>query len=202
MSLLNQTSENAQAGDPLELEINGEKAIFRYCPPGTFLMGSPEDERNRYDQEPEKIEAILCNGVRLDDEPQHEVTLSRGFWLLETPVTEELWRATGRPLYDSYADGHLPNCPVTSVRWFDCAVFIDELNASGMAPSGMKFDFPTEAEWEYACRAGTLTAFNVGEELTEDDANFQNSCGPSPVRSCPPNAWGFYDMHGNVAERR
>ena len=198
----NQTNENAKAGDPLELEINGEKVIFRYCPPGTFLMGSPKDEQDRYDRElhPEKIEIIMCNGVLYDDEALHEVTLSRGFWLLETPVTEELWIAVKHSLVDSYSEGHQPDCPVTCVRWVDCAAFIDELNASGIAPSGMKFDFPTEAEWEYACRAGTLTAFNAGEELTEEDANFQNSCGPRPVRSYPPNAWGLYDMHGNVAE--
>ena len=141
----NQTNENAKAGDPLELEINGEKVIFRYCPPGTFVMGSPKDEQDRYDRElhPEKIEIIMCNGVLYDDEALHEVTLSRGFWLLETPVTEELWIAVKHSLVDSYSEGHQPDCPVTCVRWVDCAAFIDELNASGIAPSGMKFDFPT-----------------------------------------------------------
>ena len=174
--------ESWKAGDPLELTLYGVKAVFRYCPPGTFLMGSPEDEAGRN-----------------FNETQHEGTLTRGFWLLETPVTQALWMAvTGmNPSRFRGADAR----PVESVSWNDCNKFIRKLNDAKVAPDGMKFDFPTEAEWEYACRAGTTTRYNSGDELTEDDANFAKTFdGTTPVRSFAPNAWGFYDMHGNVGE--
>ena len=170
-----------QAGDPLELAIYGVKAVFRYCPPGTFLMGSPEDEKGRE-----------------DGETQHEVTLTRGFWLLETPVTQALWKAvTGvNPSHFQDMDAR----PVEQVSWYDCNGFIRKLNAK-VAPDGMKFDLPTEAEWEYACRAGTTTRYNCGDALTESDANFNETFGgTTPVKSFAPNAWGFYDMYGNIWE--
>ena len=201
--------ESRKAGDPLELTLYGVKAIFRYCPPGTFLMGSPVDEKGRgYDETP------------------HEVTLTRGFWLLETPVTQAIWEAVklgqifaGRSFADWWNKKILMRglmrgireCnpsrfqgmdarPVESVSWKKCDEFIRKLNNAEVAPDVL-FDFPTEAEWEYACRAGTTTRYNSGDELTEDDANFAKTFdGTTPVRSFAPNAWGFYDMHGNVGE--
>ena len=174
--------ESRKAGDPLELTLYGVKAIFRYCPPGTFIMGSPVDEKGRdYVETP------------------HEVTLTKGFWLLETPVTQALWVAvTGEnPSLFQGMDAR----PVEEVSWHDCNNFVRKLNNAKVAPNRMKFDFPTEAEWEYACRAGTTSRFNCGDELTESDANFDYEFGaPSPVKSFAPNAWGFYDMHGNVWE--
>ena len=174
--------QSPQTGDTLELDVFGVKATFRYCPPGTFLMGSPEGEEGRR-----------------DDESQREVTLTRGFWLLETPATQTLWEAaTGENPSKFAGDGARP---VETVSWFDCAKFVRKLNDDGIAPDGLTFDFPTNAEWEYACRAGTTTAFNVGDKLTKEDANFRENVGETtPVKSYAPNSWGFYDMHGNVFE--
>ncbi len=174
--------ELLKAGDPLELTLYGVKTVFRYCPPGKFLMGSPEDE--------------TCRDF---NEIQHEVTLTRGFWLLETPVTQALWKTvTGEnPSNFQGIDAR----PVEQVSWDDCNSFIQKLNAERLAPDGLKFDFPTEAEWEYACRAGTTTPYNCGDKLTEYDANFGDIFGgTTPVKSYAPNAWGLYDMHGNVEE--
>ena len=173
-----------QAGDPLELTIQGVPAVFRYCPPGKFIMGSREGERAGHKPLPET---------------RHEVTLTREFWLMETQVTQTLWTATM---------GENPSCfkgdgarPVESILWTHCESFIRRLNFRETPPYGLKFDFPTEAEWEYACRAGTETAFNVGEDITDEDANFGKHIGQTtPVKSYAPNAWGLYDMHGNVEE--
>ncbi len=181
------TPESWKAGDPLELTLYGVKATFRYCPPGTFLMGRPED-----DEDDEDAEDGCEVGV------QHEVTLTRGFWLLETPVTQALWMAvTGKNpslFRGAYAR------PIENVSWYECNEFVRKLNNAKVAPDVL-FDFPTEAEWEYACRAGTTSRYNCGDELTENNANFNRIIGSStPVKSYAPNAWGFYDMHGNVWE--
>ena len=171
------------AGEPLEIMINGVSALFRYCPPGTFLMGSPANEEDRE-----------------EDEIQREVVLTRGFWALETPVTQALWTAVVGSNPSFFSDSLA--CPVETVSWFDCKEFIDRLNADGMAPAGLKFDFPTEAEWEYACRAGTTTAYWFGDQISELNANFSEAFvyETTPVKSYSPNAWGLYDMTGNVCE--
>ncbi len=193
MSLSEQSSSQPQAGDPLELVIKGVKAVFRYCPPGRFLMGSPEDEAGRY-----------------DNETQHEVTLTRGFWLLETPVTQRLWEAVMQENPSEFKGAAAR--PVETVSWEDCDRFIENLNSAGLAPEGLMYDFPTESEWEYACRAGATTPFNFGTALNGDKANCygHNPYGTTeegvyvgettPVKSYAPNAWGLYDMHGNVYE--
>ena len=190
-------SENGERfpGERNALIAFGEEFAFHYCPPGTFLMGSPEDEEGRRDWE-----------------TQHEVTLTRGFWLMETPVTQEQWRAvTGKS--PSRFSGEA-NLPVERVSWKVFQKFIKKLNNGGYAPDGWKFSLPTEAQWEYACRAGTTTPFSWGSTLNGDKANCWGSYpygtktkGPwlmwsSPVKSYSPNAWGFYDMHGNVSEWR
>ena len=174
--------ESRKAGDPLELSLCGVKAIFRYCPPGTFIMGSLQND------------AIWDGAV-----DPHKVKLKRGFWLLETPVTQALWKAvTGENPSDFQG---MDARPVEKVSWNDCNAFICKLNNAEIAPDCMKFDFPTGEEWEYACRAGTTTRYNCGDELTESDANFDEIFGvTTPVKSFAPNAWGFYDMHGNVWE--
>ena len=193
MSQSQQSSRQPQAGDPLELASKGVKAVFRYCPPGRFLMGSPDDEAGRF-----------------YNETQHEVTLTRGFWLLETPVTQRLWEAvTGEN--PSVFKGAAAR-PVEYVSWEDCDRFIEVLNSAGLAAEGLRFDFPTESEWEYACRAGTTTPFSFGTALNGDmascDGNYPYGTmekgvylgETTPVKSYAPNAWGLYDMHGNVWE--
>jgi len=176
----------------------GEVQIFReggleipmvWCPPGTFLMGSPESEKER---DP--------------DETQHRVTLNQGFWLGQTEVTQEQWNAV-MDSNPSYFKGD--TLPVDGVSWIDATEFIKRLNAK----LGKElYRLPTEAEWEYACRAGTTTPFHTGENLTTDQANYDGRYPyadfpkgeyrekTTPVGSFPGNAWGLQDMHGNLWE--
>jgi len=161
---------------------------FVYIEPGTFMMGSPDDEPGR------------CN-----DEVLHEVTLSKGFYLQTTAVTNEQWfmiMGTHR-----FPKDDEENLPVT-VFWENARKYIARLKEI----ENRKYRLPTEAEWEYACRAGTRTPFFFGPCLSTDEANHRGSfplegCPPGedrkkkvPVGSFPPNAWGLYDMHGNVCE--
>lgn len=179
-----------KAGMRKSLEINGVVYYFRYCPAGKFTIGSPENERGRYSKE----------------ETQRETVLTEGFWLLETEVTREMWRSNanstrlGIGLLLLADRSHFPE---NGVSWNDCQNFIAKLNASGAAPEGFEFRLPWEAEWEYACRAGTTTAFSYGDNLSVRAANFnvgRSSIQLAPVGSYPANAWGLFDMHGNVSE--
>jgi len=182
-----------RAGERIVLTINDIDYAFRWCPPGTFTMGSPTSEKDRY-----------------DNETQHQVTLSRGFWMLETPVTQAMWESVmgNNP---SHFKGS-KKLPVEQVSWDDCQGFIQKLNGLNIAPSGFKFSLPTEAQWEYACRAGTMTPFHFGSVLNGDKANCDGNYPygtstkgkylekTSEVGSYPSNAWGLLDMHGNVWE--
>jgi formylglycine-generating enzyme required for sulfatase activity len=154
---------------------------------GEFMMGSPEREPGH--------EA----GERL-----HRVRLSRPFLMSATEVTEQQWNALVSP----GARVEHPDRPVVNVTWIDVQAFINRLNALGQG----HFRLPTEAEWEYACRAGTTTAYNVGDRLTTDQANYNgtfplpgqapgvNRASLTDAGSFAPNAWGLYDMHGNAWE--
>jgi uncharacterized protein (TIGR02996 family) len=161
---------------------------FAWCPPGTFLMGSPPNEKGRSNHE-----------------RQHRVTLTRGFWLGVTPVTQAQWQAvTGSN------PSHFPGAdrPVEQVSWGVCRRYCQELAGR----DGRRYRLPTEAEWEYACRAGTTTPFHFGVTLGTDQANYNGNLTYGkgkkgvypqetvPVGSFPANAWGLYDMHGNVWE--
>ncbi|MCE5242535.1 MAG: SUMF1/EgtB/PvdO family nonheme iron enzyme [Syntrophobacteraceae bacterium] len=162
---------------------------FRYIPPGVFLMGSHEEEPGRH-----------------DDELYHEVTLTSGFLIQTTLVTRRQWKMTMGADPSSFPAGGL-ECPVDGVNWNDCQEFIRKLNAAGTC----RYRLPTEAEWEYACRAGTSAAFgHEGVDFAEDghytglDEIAWYSCNsmakPHPVAVKKPNAWGLYDMHGNLCE--
>ncbi|WP_419788116.1 formylglycine-generating enzyme family protein [Pseudodesulfovibrio sp.] len=171
-------------------QISGITQVMRWIRPGTFLMGSPRFEPGRY-----------------DDERQHEVTLSKGFWLADTTCTQELWEAVtgGNP---SSFTGDLQR-PVDSVSWDDCQDFLQKVNSQ--YPS-LVLALPTEAQWEYACRAGTETPFSFGENITTDLVNFDGTNPYKngekgeernqavPVKDLPCNQWGLYQMHGNVWE--
>ena len=163
--------------------VGGIEVKFRYCPPGRFLMGSPESEQGRF----------------VDEGPQHEVELSRGFWLGETPVTQAVWEGV-MGVNPSEFKGS--NRPVENVSWDDCSGFLGRANARS---PGLALRLPTEAEWEYACRAGTTgpTYRGKNDAGTLDAIGWykDNSGGTTqPVKQKAPNPWGLYDTLGNVWE--
>jgi formylglycine-generating enzyme required for sulfatase activity len=186
----------SKAGD--EREIAGIKV--RWCPPGRFIMGSPPGE-------PE----------RRPGEDQVEVTLTRGFWTAKFEATQGQWkRVMGRlpgPLTAELPEGD--DYPAGNVNFAETEAFCRKLTElgrqSGSLPANWEFRLPTEAQWEYACRAGTTTATSFGNGLTSKQANFKgkpyNGGEPGPslgvaakVGSYPANAWGLHDMHGNIYE--
>jgi formylglycine-generating enzyme required for sulfatase activity len=174
-----QDTNTRKAGDSLGLTIEGIKSTFRWCPAGEFMMGSPKDEANRK-----------------DNETQHQVVLTCGFWMLETPVTQEMWESIMGKNPSKFKGAKLP---VEMVSWRDCQEFVGGLNDMKVTPTGFKFALPTEAQWEYACRAGTTTAFHSGGALNARQANFEGKT-TTETGSFPANAWGLRDMHGNVWE--
>ena len=156
----------------------GIKLEMVLVPAGKFMMGSPASEKGRY-----------------DDETQHEVTLTKSYYMGKYAVTQEQWKSVmgKNPSYSKNAKN-----PVTGVSWKDCQEFIKKLN--GITKG--KYRLPTESEWEYACRAGTTTAYSFGAKITPKDANYADSRigNPLVVGSYKPNGFGLYDMHGNVNE--
>lgn len=158
--------------------------------PGTFQMGSPLDEPGRDPYE---------------DQPAFEVTLSKGFWLGRYLVTNIQWfRVMGNLAYPLTNDN--ANWPVSNVNWYEAMDFCEKLNRMFKEdlPDEYRFRLPTEAQWEYACRAGTQSVYYSGNTLNDLDRvawHRENSGGhPHPVGEKEPNAWGFYDMHGNISE--
>src|SRR3954471_560023 len=171
---------------------------FCWCPPGQFRMGSPPGELERR-----------------SDETQVEVTLSRGFWIGKYEVTQGEWKkvmgAFPRPMTDEVG----PDFPMGWINYAEaeqfCNVLTERAHGSGELGAEWEIRLPTEAQWEYACRAGTTSATAFGDGLTRKQANFQGKPynapdqGPSrkhaaKVGSYPANAWGIHDMHGNVYE--
>ena len=163
----------------------GIKLEMVLIPAGKFKMGSPVSEKGRYPAS--KMD------VKVGDETQHEVTLTKPYYIGKFEVTQEQWEAVMGDNPSSKTKG--AKLPVTDVSWNDCQEFIKKLNASTKA----NYRLPSEAEWEYACRAGTITAYSFGDNLTISDANILGS-GIKAVGSYKPNAFGLYDMHGNVFE--
>ncbi|PPJ63544.1 Sulphatase-modifying factor protein [Cuspidothrix issatschenkoi CHARLIE-1] len=167
---------------------NGVNLEMAAIPGGTFMMGSPENEAKR----------------RHSENPQHQVTVP-GFFMGKYPVTQAQYQAV-MGTNPSYFNGS--NRPVESVSWNDAVKFCELLSQR----TGKKYTLPSEAQWEYACRAGTTTPFYFGETITTDlanyDGNYTYASAPrgeyrrqtTDVGSFPPNAFGLYDMHGNVSE--
>ncbi|HZZ80056.1 MAG TPA: formylglycine-generating enzyme family protein [Gemmataceae bacterium] len=167
--------------------VNSIGMKFVRIEPGEFVMGSSGKEKGRG-----------------DDEIQRRIKLTRGFYLGVHTVTQEQWqKVMGNNPSGGQAD---KNLPVDNVSWNDCQAFCKKLGAM----EKRTYRLPTEAEWEYACRAGTTTAFSFGATLATDQANYNGDFiyGPgkkgvnrqktTPVGSFPANAWGLHDMHGNV----
>ena len=139
---------------------------------------------------------------RRDDETRHKVTLTKGFYLGKYEVTQAQWTVVMETNPSEFAGDHLP---VEMVSWKDAMEFCRKLTelerAAGRIPDGWKYTLPTEAQWEYACRAGTTTVYAFGNKITTKQANFDKALGKTTsVGKYPANAWGFHDMHGNVRE--
>jgi uncharacterized protein (TIGR02996 family) len=187
--------------------VNSVRMRFALIPPGSFLMGSPEDEPERY----------------ADENPLHPVTITRPFWMGVHTVTQGQYRAVMDINPSAFQPGHegehlvadldAAELPVDSVSWEDARAFCRALSSLPEEQRARRlYRLPTEAEWEYACRAGTTTPFHVGDMLSTDQANFDGNehdklvsknghrQHPTTVGSFPPNAFGLYEMHGNVWE--
>jgi formylglycine-generating enzyme len=176
-------------GPWIEIRVGQAKQRLRWIPPGTFLMGAQSSE-----------------GVARENErPQHPVTMTKGFWLFDTPCTQALWEAvTGEnPSRFKGADR-----PVEQVSWIDCQQFIESI---GSIVPELQLILPTEAEWEYCCRAGSsesthsqVLAVNDPETAPwlDDIAWYSKNSGEEThnVAEKEPNEWGLYDMLGNVWE--
>jgi len=118
--------------------------------------------------------------------------------MLETEVTQAMWESV---MDNNPSKFKGSKHPVEYVSWDDCQEYIEKLNDLGIVPAGFEFSLPTEAQWEYACRAGTTTTYAFGNALNQNQANFLNGVGHTrEVGSYRANAWGLRDMHGNVSE--
>jgi len=173
----------------MALAFNGVTQYFRWIEPGEFKMGSPQDETER-----------------LDREHLHQVRITKGFWMADTACTQELWKAV---IGENPAHFKGTGLPVEQVSWEDCIGFVNKVQPYF---ASLQFRLPHEAEWEYACRAGTTTPFSFGNNITPEQVNYNGSVPYAegkkglnrektiPVQSLPPNPWGLYEMHGNVWE--
>lgn len=193
-----------QYGRWADLRVGPVVQRMRWIEPGEFWMGSTEAERRRFgEQGDDSFRKLITN-----EGPRHRVRLTQGFWLADTACTQALWQTvTGDN--PSHFTGDL-QLPVEQVSWDNVtAKFLSALN---QRLSGTEAKLPTEAQWEYACRAGTETAYSFGELIDTEQANFDGNHPPpggktGPYRECtivvkalPANAWGLYQMHGNVWE--
>jgi formylglycine-generating enzyme required for sulfatase activity len=177
--------KNAPKPGDVRKNIIGMELVW--IPPGSFMMGSESGEA--------------------DEKPVHRVTISQGFWMGKYEVTQSQYESvmgTNPSNFKGCAE-----CPVEQVSWDDAKAFVSKLNAKN---DGLTYRLPSEAEWEYAARAGTTTAFAFGDSLSADQANFDGNYPyggaakgkylekTTPAGSYRSNAFGLYDMHGNVWE--
>lgn len=199
----NSSFENRSSVDPLLQRLQETKRRISQVeqgmvkiPPGTFRMGSP-----------------LIEIDRGEEETEHPVTIGKPFWMGRYPVTQEEYEQIVGNNPSSFKGSHHP---VESVTWDEaiqyCAILTSLARTAGSLPSGYEYRLPTEAQWEYACRAGTTTATAFGETLNSNQANFNGNYPYAETRKGPylerttsvgqysPNAFGLYDMHGNIWE--
>jgi formylglycine-generating enzyme required for sulfatase activity len=171
------------------LIVGDVQQVFRWIPPGRFMMGSPPEEAER-----------------LDNQAQHQVVLTEGFWLADTVCTQALWEAV---MGENPSEFRGPDRPLEQISWDNAVTFMTRLSER---VSGLDLRLPSEAEWEYACRAGMATPFWFGDTISTDQVNFDGNYpyagggkGESrgetvEVKALPCNGWGLYQMHGNVWE--
>jgi len=185
------TREQVALGGPI---VNTIDMVLVPIPPGEFMMGSPKSEADRY-----------------DDETQHLVRITKPFYLSANEVTQVQYEQVvdKNPSYFSAlgkgkdrVSGDTSQLPVEQVNWHEAVAFCGKLSER----EGVEYRLPTEAEWEYACRAGTTTTYSFGNNVSQlgeyawYDANIESRETTHPVGEKLPNAWGLFDMHGNVYE--
>jgi len=184
MEPLEPEAAHAKLGDSFTVPELGLQIVW--VKPGTFTMGSPTSESGRE-----------------SDETQHPVTLINGFYLGKYEVTQDQWEKVMGSNPSKYRGA---DRPVEMVSWNDAVAFCKKLTEmekkAGRVPEGMAYQLPTEAQWEYTCRAGTTTAYSWGDSISAKNASHhrKNPEGTTPVGKYPPNPWAFHDMHGNVWE--
>jgi formylglycine-generating enzyme required for sulfatase activity len=206
--LLQTNFDQGVLGKVVQVNLPGSTVMrFCYCPPGSFVMGSPDGESGRG-----------------DDENRVPKVISQGFWTGQTEVTQGQWSAVmkttpadqkrignsydgGKGLCYGEVNGLSPDHPMYFVSWSDAQNFVDRLNENEPPSAGWKYALPTETQWEYACRAGTDSVFAFGVSLSSMEANFNGEFpygnlqkGSNLKKSCvvgsfKPNGWGLYDMH-------
>jgi len=181
---------NPKLGSTKVIVLDESKKIqikFIWLPAGKFQMGSPESE----------------HGAAITSEEQHEVTLTRGFWIMSTEVIQDQWNAVMANNPARFKEsGQLP---IHDVSYDDCTAFLTSFKEKfGAHLTGWNVLLPTEAEWEYACRGGSTEkwCFGSDESLIQDYAWLDSNSDEKPhvVSQKKPSAWGLFDMHGNVAE--
>lgn len=203
------TTSETKAAPKAGTTIRNQMGIeFVYIPLGSFMMGASDEEAQAAYENKKLYDLNASLTDFANGKPQHEVTFREGFYMGRYEVTQAQWKSIigKNPSHFKNCD----QCPVEKVSWNDAQVFIRKLNARS---DGFQYRLPSEAEWEYACRAGATTAFAFGDSLSADQANFNEGNLPlggiskktfrqktMPVGSFQPNAWGLYDMHGNVWE--
>lgn len=200
-TLTSKDRENSGSIKPGTIRKNSIGMELVWIPPGEFMMGSTEEDINVV-----FFQALLSNDAAKrqwyeKETPRHKVTIREGFWMGKYEVTQEQWVAVMGANPSSFASGG-DNCPVERVSWDDIQVFLTKLNIKN---DGLEYRLPSEAQWEYAARAGTTTTYAFGDTLDSSQANFNSGGNPynnrtKLVGSYKPNGWGLYDMHGNVFE--
>lgn len=209
LSFAQNTSDTVNIFNKIDNSLKELNIEMVTCPAGSFLMGSPKTELGRVEPD---VNSIWYNPETSVNETQHKVILTKDFQigkfeLTQKQFTEILGRNPSEFRDDSF--------PVTNITKWDAEEFCNKLNEkyADMLPEGYKFGLPTEAQWEYACRAGSTTALNNNKDLTKADGEcpnldeiawyYGNSEGKRsvhPIGQKKPNAWGIYDMLGNVME--
>lgn len=208
-----------QYGYWAEIDVFGAIQRMRLIVSGSCVMGTPTEEQAWARQISSQRGDPEVNDGLFSTETQHRVTITTPLWLADTTVSQQIWKLVMKENPSHFQDNSLN--PVDSVSWNDCELFLRKLNG---VIRGLNADFPTEAQWEYACRAGTTSRFWTGDNPTglrgaakildwvtakefpdiarnkpimEMDSRYQ---AVAPIGSFRPNPWGLYDMHGNVSE--